>query len=81
MNTFQVNASAVPGQQGVIEIRRDRFDGEILGKCPIEDSQSKGFKLFNTTITPVAGVQKIYLVFTGGSGHFFTITDFNFLSQ
>jgi hypothetical protein len=80
-NTFQVNASAVPGQQGVIEIRRDRFDGEILGKCLVQDAQSEGFKIYNATITPVAGGQKIDLVFTGGSGGLFIINNFRFTSH
>jgi hypothetical protein len=64
----------------MIEIRRDRFDGEILGKCPIEDAQPEDFKLYKTTIKPVAGVQKICLVFTGGSEAFFTIHSFKFFS-
>jgi hypothetical protein len=81
MNTFQVNASALPDQQGVIEIRRDRFDGEILGKCPVQDTQLEGFKIYNTTITPVAGVQKLCLVFTGGSGGLFIISSFGFSSH
>jgi hypothetical protein len=80
-NTFQVSARAVPAQQGMIEIRRDRFDGEILGKCPIEDAQPDDFKFYNTTITPVVGVQKICLVFIGESGRFFTIRSFNFFSE
>ena len=80
-NIFQVNATAVPGQQGAIEIRRDRFDGEILGKCLVQDGQPEGFKIYNTTITLVAGVQKICLVFTGGSGDLFVISDFRFSSH
>lgn len=80
-NIFQVSAKAVPNQQGIIEIRRDRFDGEILGKCSIQDTQPIDYKFYNTTITPVAGIQKIYLVFTGGSGNFFTIRSFQFFSQ
>lgn len=78
---FQVNASAVPGQQNTIEIRRDRFDGEILGKCLIQNGQLEGFKIYNTTITSVAGVQKICLVFTDGSRGLFMISDFRFSSH
>jgi beta-xylosidase len=81
VNMFQVNASALPGQQGVIEIHRDRFDGELLGKCPVQDEKSEGFKIYNATIQPVNGVQKIYLVFTGGDGGLFIISNFKFLSQ
>jgi beta-xylosidase len=80
-NTFQVSAKAVPGQQGMIEIRRDRSDGELMGKCPIVDAQPEDFKFYNTTITSMTGVQKIYLVFTGGSGGFFTLANFKFFSQ
>ncbi|CAF1512109.1 unnamed protein product [Adineta ricciae] len=80
-NIFQVNASAIAGQRGVIEIRRDRFDGEVLGRCSVQDAQSRGFQIYNTTITPVTGVKKIYLVFTGGSGGFFTIRNFQFSSK
>ena len=79
-NTFQVSAKAVSGQQGTIEIRQDRFDGEIVGKCSIEDAQSEDFKLYNTTVTPMADVQKICLVFTGQSASFFTIKNFKFFS-
>jgi hypothetical protein len=81
MNTFQVNASALSHQQGMIEIRRDRFDGEILGKCPVQDAQPERFKIYNTTITPVAGIQKIYLVFTGGSGGLLIISSLRFSSH
>jgi len=78
LNLFQVNASALSDQLGMIEIHRDRFDGEILGKCPIQDAQRAGFKIYNTTITRVAGVQQICLVFTGRSGGLFSISNFRF---
>ncbi|CAF1217895.1 unnamed protein product [Adineta ricciae] len=77
-NLFQVSAKVMSSQQGMIEIRRDRFDGEILGECPIQNIQPGDFKFYNTTITPVSGVQKICLVFTGQGGGFFEIRDFQF---
>ena len=81
MNTFQVNASALSHQPGTIEIRRDHFDGEILGTCLIQEVQPEEFKIYNTTITPVTDVQKIYLVFAGESGSLFIISSFRFSSQ
>ena len=81
MTIFQVNASALSHEQAAIEIRRDRFDGDILGKCLIQDVQPEEFKIFNTTITSVTGIQKIYLVFTGEGGSLFAVSSFRFSSR
>jgi hypothetical protein len=67
----KVNAIAFPGQQGVIE---------ILEKCPVQDEKPEGFKIYSATIQSVNGVRKIYLVFTGGDGDLFIISNFRFLS-
>ena len=55
-------ASATEG--GLIEIRLDRPDGELLGTCPVPTTGDwQLWRSFKTKITPVSGLQTLCLVF------------------
>ena len=57
-------ASATRG--GIIEIRRDAPDGELLGTCSVPNTGSwQSWASFNTKIKPISGIKTICLVFQG----------------
>ena len=57
-------ASATAG--GLIEIRLDAPDGELLGTCPIANTGDwQSWSSFHTKIKPVSGTKTLCLVFKG----------------
>lgn len=67
---FEVSAASST-EGGIIEIRLDEPDGQLLGTCTI--GQTDGWKTFSSKIQKVKGVHDVYLVFKGGSEELFQL--------
>lgn len=65
---FQASASAVM-EGGSIEVRIGAVDGQLLGVCPIEKTESPETWILNACeVESVTGRQDLYLVFKGPEG-------------
>ena len=70
-------ASAADG--GTIEIRIGSANGELIGKCPVGGTD--GWDEYTETscrTSQCEGVNDVYLVFRGGDGYLFNVSDFGF---
>jgi arabinoxylan arabinofuranohydrolase len=70
------------GSGGSIELRSDKKDGTLLGKCTV--SATGGWQTWQTIQCPVSGasgVHDIFLVFTGGSGYLFNLNWWQFTQK
>lgn len=63
-NQIEIRASSAT-RGGIIEIRSDSPDGELLGTCPVPNTGGwHSWFSFNAKIKPVSGTQTICMVFT-----------------
>ncbi len=61
--SIELRAASVTGG-GDIEIRLDKADGELLGRCAVEDTGGWGkWKTFTAKIKPISGEKNICLLF------------------
>jgi len=66
INSFEARVSNTFGK-GVIEIRLDNIDGELIGVCTVEKTESMQTWITSScSIACVQGVHKIYLILTRG---------------
>jgi hypothetical protein len=64
---------------GNIEIRLGSVTGTLAGTCAVTSTGGwQSWTTKNCTITPVSGVQQLFLKFTGGAGNLFNINWFKF---
>ncbi len=62
-NQLEIRAAS-PGDGGVIEIRSDTADGELLGTCAVDGTGDwQSWTTFKAKIKPVGGVKTLCLVF------------------
>ena len=61
----QFKVDAMPLSGGVIEIRIDDKDGDLLGVCNIKPNHKESWESFKTKIKKVSGIHDLYLVFKG----------------
>ena len=61
----QFKVDAMPLSGGVIEIRIDDKDGDLLGVCNIKSNHKESWESFKTKIKKVSGIHDLYLVFKG----------------
>jgi len=62
---IEIRAASVT-QGGIVEVRLDGPDGELLGKCTVPHTGGwQTWKSFNAKIEPVSGVKTVCLVFKG----------------
>lgn len=76
--SFEVQAASMT-EGGDIEVRLDRFDGPLIGKCSV--SRTGGWQRWRTFACEVSaegGVHALYLVFRGGPGRLFNVSGFRF---
>jgi pectinesterase len=78
VSQIQVRAAGTTSG-GTIEVRLNSTSGILLGTVNIGGTGGwQTYQTFSAAVSNVSGVQKVYLVFKGGSGYLFNINWFTF---
>ncbi|WP_262917450.1 family 43 glycosylhydrolase [Zunongwangia pacifica] len=71
------NISAKPFSGGIIEIRLDSKEGQLIGTSKI-DKKGENYKIYTSEVERVHGVHDIFFVFKGESGELFHLDYWEF---
>ncbi len=75
---FTVSAASNT-EGGTIELRIGSVDGTLIGKCAVTNTDGwQEYQTFTCDVTPLKGVQDLYIVFRGDEGYLMNVDSFRF---